>query len=189
MELYRTGLSDAKIAAELGVSKDGVTKWRRRNGLTATNTNRKEGAEQMASKKTIQTEGAGKKNPEVKGEAPWGDTEQVPAQKLREWAREMRGEKEKLQADLERATARGDELEAQNRQLRQKPAEGSEAVCENAGPEMALPVLTELLGKIAQGWPTAKLSGNPGACRALALHGADLQERADGRDLKILGGG
>ena len=111
--------------------------------------------------------------------APFGEKEQVPAQEIRDWAKQMREEKEKLQADLKKATARGDELEAENRQLRQEQQE-SETADGDTETVMALPVLTELLGKIAQGWPTARLSGNPGACRALALHvtyGGDGKER------------
>lgn len=179
MELYRSGLSDAKIAAELGVSKDGVTKWRRRNGLPATNTINTKGLEHMARKKAVQESDDGIKTMEAK-KVPCVEKEQVPAQEIRDWVKQIREEKEKLQADLKKATARGDELEAENRQLRQKPEQGNEAVCNSAGPVMALPVLTELLGKIAQGWPTARLSGNPGACRALALHvtyGGDGKER------------
>ena len=185
MELYRSGLSDAKIAADLGVSKDGVAKWRRRNGLPATNTNETKGSEYMARKNTVQKYDAEDKKMEHP-KVPFAEKEQVPAQEIRDWAKQMREEKEKLQADLKKETARGDALEAENRQLKQKPSPGREAICENARPcehaepVMALPVLTELLGKIAQGWPTARLSGNPGACRALALHvtyGGDGKER------------
>ena len=178
MELYRSGLSDGKIAAELGVSKDGVAKWRRRNGLPATNTTNMEGMEYMARKKAVQEYDAEAKTMEPK-KAPFGEKEQVPAQEIRDWAKQMREEKEKLQADLKKATARGDELEAENRQLRQEQQE-SETADGDTETVMALPVLTELLGKIAQGWPTARLSGNPGACRALALHvtyGGDGKER------------
>lgn len=41
LELYRTGMPDSRIAADLGVSAQTITNWRHRNGLPSKQRNRR----------------------------------------------------------------------------------------------------------------------------------------------------
>lgn len=180
MVLYQAGWTDRKIGAEFGVTEGAVAQWRKRRHLPATKF--KKGTNDMPrGKQAAQT-------------APQEKEGQASAKELRDWGKEVREYKEtllkertKLKEELELSQKKAEDLQNENdllkKQLENYKTRESDCqgeACEGTEPAMALSVLTGLLGKISEGWPQARLTGNTNGCKALALHvlyGGDGKER------------
>lgn len=183
MKLYQAGWSDGKIGAEFGVTVGAVAQWRKRRHLPAMNF--KKGMDDMPrGKQATQTAQV-----ETKQEA---NLEVGSAKDLRDWAKAMKEEKVKLQEELKLAQRKAQDLQNERDLLKKQleDCKSHECECQGQGdsrnacadtePTMALSVLTGLLGKISDGWPSATLTGNTKGCKALALHvlyGGDGKER------------